>query len=698
LGAATQAPDLERRASSQRDVDSPERQELEKSKQTKARKEMKQAGELSRWKYVNPIFILKKAWKITSGILKFLATPSSWGPKSRELWAHIKEDAKHYWKGTKLLWADIKVISKLCRTKLLRGKSLTWREREQLMRTLGDCGRMLPFSVFIIIPALEIFLPLAIFLFPGLLPSTFEKAKDREAKIKARLQIQGHVAGFFQEFLNDQVRVIKARDTSDPNFVAGIEKIVEQMREGTPIRTETTLKIARMFDDHITIDNFGTDQLDQLCKFNNIGTFARSDAWKRRALIKKMRDLKADDKLMRDDIENMTIAECNKALRDRGMRGDDDVKFARERLRGWLRLSLDEKVPVTMLMLSRTFNIRLTSFKGRDRWKEKPVKEAVTEQEEMRNNLQEVIGKELPKTSVDQMLVEKAGVKNMEVEVEVIKRQDKIIEEETLLATEEPEKTAKVEKPAKAKEAKTKPAKKTKPKPAKEAKSKPVEEAKPTAAAPSEPAQEEEEDEGTEALDEEEDEEEKAETLRRAKTEEAALKEAMKQAKQSNVEAQQQLKEIEEKEEIQEKQEIVEEETVLDAKASPEQVAEPAPEEELHSATAEEPDIAEEIGKDEELYQLQAEVIKNWSAQTNANRLSKQVLKMMEKIENDIKKGAEEAKEELTSASMADTDPTELAERVESIYNKDPEKWKEVDTSSETKRRRKGPHEVKDAK
>jgi hypothetical protein len=43
----------------------------------------------------------------------------------------------------------------------------------QLVRTVSDLFRLLPFSVFIIVPFMELLLPLALKLFPGMLPSTF---------------------------------------------------------------------------------------------------------------------------------------------------------------------------------------------------------------------------------------------------------------------------------------------------------------------------------------------------------------------------------------------------------------------------------------------------------------------------------------------------------------------------------------------
>lgn len=44
----------------------------------------------------------------------------------------------------------------------------------QFLRTCADVFRLLPFLVFIIVPFMEFLLPVALKLFPNMLPSTFE--------------------------------------------------------------------------------------------------------------------------------------------------------------------------------------------------------------------------------------------------------------------------------------------------------------------------------------------------------------------------------------------------------------------------------------------------------------------------------------------------------------------------------------------
>jgi LETM1 and EF-hand domain-containing protein 1 len=44
----------------------------------------------------------------------------------------------------------------------------------QLRRTTGDLLRLIPFVPFLVIPFMELLLPVALKLFPNMLPSTFE--------------------------------------------------------------------------------------------------------------------------------------------------------------------------------------------------------------------------------------------------------------------------------------------------------------------------------------------------------------------------------------------------------------------------------------------------------------------------------------------------------------------------------------------
>lgn len=103
-------------------------------------------------------------------------------PLKTRVWAKVKHEAAHYWHGSKLLAAEVRISSRL-QWKLLHGETLTRRERRQLKRTTTDLLRLIPFAVFIVVPFMEFLLPVALKLFPNMLPSTFE---DKFAAVSNR--------------------------------------------------------------------------------------------------------------------------------------------------------------------------------------------------------------------------------------------------------------------------------------------------------------------------------------------------------------------------------------------------------------------------------------------------------------------------------------------------------------------------------
>merc|ERR1719319_113840 len=79
-------------------------------------------------------------------------------PGKKTLWVRFKDEVKHYYSGFKLLYLDVNVSSKIL-WKVIHGKPLTRRESRQLVRTTSDLFRLVPFSVFVIVPFMELLLP-----------------------------------------------------------------------------------------------------------------------------------------------------------------------------------------------------------------------------------------------------------------------------------------------------------------------------------------------------------------------------------------------------------------------------------------------------------------------------------------------------------------------------------------------------------
>jgi LETM1-like protein len=138
--------------------------------------------------------------KLPGNVLFYLTHPDDLRQALAGLKKTAQEEIHHYWVGFKLLWAEIQTARMLV-GRTLQGSTLTRRERKQLLRTITDLIRMVPFSVFIIIPFMEFALPIALRLFPNMLPSTFQDSLKAEETMKRELQSRIAMAQFFQEYV-----------------------------------------------------------------------------------------------------------------------------------------------------------------------------------------------------------------------------------------------------------------------------------------------------------------------------------------------------------------------------------------------------------------------------------------------------------------------------------------------------------------
>ncbi|XP_040169377.1 mitochondrial proton/calcium exchanger protein isoform X1 [Anopheles arabiensis] len=266
----------------------------------------------------------------------------------QRIWAELV----HYYHGFRLLFIDINISRKLL-WRVLNGKTLTRREHKLLIRTTSDLFRLVPFSVFIIVPFMELLLPLAIKLFPGMLPSTFQTATEREDKIKQNLKVKIEMAKFLQKTLDDMaVQNKEHRSQAAKDFSEFFTRI--RTTENFTISNEEILKFSKLFEDEITLDSLNRQQLQALCRVLEVSPIGTSNLL-RFQLRLKLRNLAADDRtIQKEGIASLNLSELQAACRARGMRayGASEERL-KSQLQEWINLSLNEKVPPSLLLLSR---------------------------------------------------------------------------------------------------------------------------------------------------------------------------------------------------------------------------------------------------------------------------------------------------------------------------------------------------------
>ncbi|KAK4802926.1 hypothetical protein SAY86_001129 [Trapa natans] len=306
--------------------------------------------------------VIKRIWATLLGIGPALRAVAS---MSREDWAkkilHWKDEFKstlqHYWLGTKLLWADIRISSRLL-VKLANGKGLSRRERQQLTRTTADIFRLVPFAVFIIVPFMEFLLPVFLKLFPNMLPSTFQDKMKEEEQLKRRLNARIEYAKFLQATVKEMAKEVQNSRTGEIKKTAeDLDEFMNKVRTGARVSNEEILGFAKLFNDELTLDNISRPRLVNMCKYMGISPYG-TDAYLRYMLRKGLQEIKNDDKMIQaEGLESLSEEELRQACRDRGLLGLLSAQEMRQQLRDWLDLSLNYSVPSSLLILSRAFSV-----------------------------------------------------------------------------------------------------------------------------------------------------------------------------------------------------------------------------------------------------------------------------------------------------------------------------------------------------
>ncbi|EKG22054.1 LETM1-like protein [Macrophomina phaseolina MS6] len=272
--------------------------------------------------------------------------------KNLTIWEKVKKEANHYWDGTKLLATEVKISSKLA-LKMAAGYELTRRETRQLRRTVQDLGRLVPFSVFVLVPFAELLLPVALKLFPNMLPSTYEGQKSKDNKMTSLRTTRKEVSDFLRQTLQEGGLPVSAANAQREEFTEFFRKIRSTGEEPTQA---DVIKVCKIFKDDLTLDNLSRPQLVGICRYLGLNTFG-TDNILRYQIRHRMRQIKRDDKMIFiEGVDSLSVPELQNACASRGLRthGVSPARL-REDLQMWLDLRLKYGVPSTLLVLSNAF-------------------------------------------------------------------------------------------------------------------------------------------------------------------------------------------------------------------------------------------------------------------------------------------------------------------------------------------------------
>lgn len=273
-------------------------------------------------------------------------------------WRDLGGWARHMLAGVRLLYADVRVSGKIL-GKISHGKAITRRERNFIVQTGVDLARLVPFSLFLIIPLAEFALPFALRLFPNMLPSQFQSRMQKEEKLTRQLKANIELAKYLRDVVEKQAESIKSSSTdSDIKKEAGqLTDLLEAIRSGKNVDVQEVSRFARLFSDELTLDGAVRAQLVAMCKFLGIAAHG-TDQLLRFRLRSRLNSIKSDDMsiVWEGGANSLTDEEVEKACRDRGI---STVAMSKSQLRAqlsdWLDMSQDKAVPGSLMVLSRAF-------------------------------------------------------------------------------------------------------------------------------------------------------------------------------------------------------------------------------------------------------------------------------------------------------------------------------------------------------
>jgi LETM1 and EF-hand domain-containing protein 1 len=210
-----------------------------------------------------------------------------------------------------------------------------------------------PFSVFLIVPFAEALLPIALKLFPNLLPSTYEGQTTKDKKAATLRATRKEVSQFLRGTLLETGLPLTAATAQKEEFGIFFRKL---RATGEKPTTEDVIKVCKIFRDDLTLDNLSRPQLVSMCRYMNLNTFG-TDMMLRYQIRHRMRQIKRDDKAISyEGVDSLNVGELQVACASRGIKthGVSPARL-REELQAWLELRLKHGVPSTLLVLSNAY-------------------------------------------------------------------------------------------------------------------------------------------------------------------------------------------------------------------------------------------------------------------------------------------------------------------------------------------------------
>jgi len=140
---------------------------------------------------------------------------------------------------------------------------------------------------------MEFLLPVAIKLFPNMLPSTFEDKFAAEEKQRKTLRVRLEMAKFLQETIRETGLKGDSKILNSEEFKEFFRKVRSTGESPSP---DDILTVAKMFSDDITLDNLSRPQLTSICRYLGLNAFG-TDNFLKGTIRRRLEYIKRDDEV-----------------------------------------------------------------------------------------------------------------------------------------------------------------------------------------------------------------------------------------------------------------------------------------------------------------------------------------------------------------------------------------------------------------
>lgn len=259
-----------------------------------------------------------------------------------------KEELHRLVEGSKQLGRNTKTAATLLHG-VLRGNTLTRRERLLMIRTVSDLIRMVPFIVIVVVPFAEFALPVLLKLFPNMLPSTFTSASQKEAAQTRTLRAKLEVIKVLQAASED---LVMRNKLASKDMQAALVSFMSKVSRGEEIAPQEILTISKNFANEFSLSSLERPQLQSLARFFGLPPIGTSFILQEELKFKWNLVKQDDQHILREGIHNLSPSELEEAAYARGYSPATNHLDKAQYLQQWISLS-QENVPPYLLLLSR---------------------------------------------------------------------------------------------------------------------------------------------------------------------------------------------------------------------------------------------------------------------------------------------------------------------------------------------------------